>query len=101
LKSTGEEVRVSDHSQAITAAIVGAVSGAVVAYLLFTDKGRKLRRELEGVLEDTAAELNSLRATVEKTADLAIEGWKLLNDAIGESEPQPPRYSGPRQTAPF
>ena len=74
----------SDHSRAVTAAILGAVGGAVAAYLLFTDRGRTLRRELESAIDGTAAELNGLRESVQKTAGLAIDGWKLLTDVIGE-----------------
>jgi hypothetical protein len=92
---------VSDHSQAVATAVVGAVGGAIVAYLLFTDKGRKLRRELETVIEETAGELNNLRITVQKASDFALEGWKLLNDAFGEGSGEGTRYSGSRQSVPF
>jgi hypothetical protein len=89
------EARVSDHSRAVTAAILGAVGGAVAAYLLFTDRGRALRRDLESVVDGTAAELNSLRSAVQKTAGLASDGWKLLTDALGESADR--RVDGARQ----
>jgi hypothetical protein len=92
---------VSDNSRAIAAAVLGAVGGAVVGYLLFTDRGRALRRELESAIEGTTAEFNSLRSAVQKTADLATEGWKLLNDAVGEVSAEPPRFDRARQTAPF
>jgi hypothetical protein len=32
---------------------------------------------------------------------VANEGWKLLNEALGEAGQQPPRYPGTRQTSPF
>ena len=80
----------SDHSRAVTAAILGAVGGGVAAYLLFTDRGRALRRELEHAIEGTAAELNSLRGAVQKTAGLAIDGWKLLTEAVGEGSADRP-----------
>jgi hypothetical protein len=52
------------------------------------------------MLEDTVGELDSFRATVQKAADFAVEGWKLLNEAIGE-DADSHRYASPRQTAPF
>jgi hypothetical protein len=36
---------------------------------------------------------------VQKATGVASEGWKLLNDALGETE-QAPKFPG-RQTSPF
>ena len=89
------------NSQAITASIVGAVIGGVAGYLFFTDEGRRLRRQIEPALDDFARELNSFRATISKAAGVASEGWKLLNDAMGEGGRPPARYPSARQTSPF
>jgi gas vesicle protein len=89
------------NSQALTASIVGAVIGGVAGYLFFTDEGRRLRRQIEPALDDFARELNSFRATVSKAAGVASEGWKLLNDAVGEGGRPPVRYPSARQTSPF
>ena len=89
------------NSQAVTAAIVGAVIGGVAGYLFFTDEGRRLRRQIEPALDDFARELNSFRATVTKAVGVAGEGWKLLNDAMGEGGRPAARYPGARQTSPF
>ena len=90
------------NSRAVAAAMVGAVVGGVAGYLFFTDEGRRLRRQLEPALEDFARELNSFRATLNKAAGVASEGWKLLNDAMGESSQiVQPRYPSGRQTSPF
>ncbi len=88
------------NSRAVGAAIVGAVIGGMAGYLFFTQEGRRLRRQLEPALDDLARELNSFRSTVNKAAGVASEGWKLLNDAMGDTPPSA-RYSGPRQTSPF
>ena len=89
-----------NHSRELTATLAGAVIGGVAGYLFFTDRGRSLRRQLEPALEDFSRELMSFRATVQKAAGVANEGWKLLNDALGESQ-QAPRYAGPHQSSPF
>lgn len=89
------------NSQAITASIVGAVIGGVAGYLFFTDEGRRLRRQIEPALDDFARELNSFRATISKAVGVASEGWKLLNDAMGEGGRPPARYPSARQTSPF
>ena len=86
--------------KAVAATIVGAVIGGVAGYLLFTDRGRALRRQLEPALEDFMQELNSFRGTLQRASGVASEGWKLLNDALGEYPPQTRRYPA-GQTSPF
>jgi hypothetical protein len=89
-----------DNSRAMAATIVGAVLGGLAGYLFFTEHGRRIRRQLEPALEDFSRELMSFRATVQKAAGVANDGWKLLNEALGEQS-QRPRYSDPHQTSPF
>lgn len=87
-------------NRAMAATVVGAVIGGVAGYLFFTDHGRNVRRQLEPALEDFTRELISFRATVQKAAGVANEGWKLLNDALGDAG-QGPRYPTAHQTSPF
>jgi gas vesicle protein len=89
-----------DNSRAVAATLVGAVIGGVAGYLFFTDHGRSVRRQFEPALDDFARELMSFRSTVQKAAGVANEGWKLLNEALGEGA-QSPRYAAPRQSSPF
>ena len=88
------------NSQAMWAALAGAAIGGFAGYLLFTDEGRALRRKLEPALDDFTHELQAFRHTVERAAGVASEGWKLLNEALGDA-PAPTRFPGGRQTAPF
>ena len=90
-----------DNSHIVMATIGGAVVGAIAGYLLFTDHGRSLRRQLEPALDDFTRELHSFRATVQRAAGVANEGWKLLNEAIGDQPTQPPRYGVGGQSTPF
>jgi len=90
-----------NNSRAVAATVVGAVIGGMAGYLFFTERGRAMRREFEPALDDFARELMSFRATVQKAAGVANEGWKLLNDALGEGAQAPPRYAGAHQTSPF
>lgn len=91
-----------ENSRAMAAAIIGAVVGGLAGYLFFTDGGRRLRRQLEPALDDFARELNSFRATVNKAAGVANEGWQLLNEAMGDSgQAAQTRYPSARQTSPF
>src|SRR2546423_8821656 len=95
-----QEARVADTSRAVAATVVGAVIGGAAGYLFLTDHGRGIRRALEPALEDFARELNSFRSTVQKAAGVANEGWRLLNDALGETQPSR-RFPNAHQTSPF
>jgi len=92
---------VTDKSEALIATLLGAVVGGATGYLLFTDRGRVLRRQIEGSIESIAGELNSFRLTAQKAASVAIEGWKLVNDTLGDGGQSPTRYPSAHQTAPF
>jgi gas vesicle protein len=91
---------VTDNSRTIAATVVGAVAGGLAGYLFFTDKGRSVRRQLEPAFDDFARELTSFRRSIEKAAGAAGEGWKLLNEALGESGSSP-RYPTTHQTSPY
>lgn len=91
----------TERSQACLVSCVGAAIGAAAAYMFFTERGRQFRRRLEPALEDLARELNNFRGTVNKAAGVAGEGWKLLNEALGEGGSPSPRYGQPHQTSPF
>jgi hypothetical protein len=87
-------------NRAVAATVVGAVIGGIAGYLFFTDHGRSVRRQLEPAIDDFSRELMSFRATVQKAAGVANEGWKLLNDALGDGG-RVPRYPSAHQTSPF
>lgn len=92
----------TDNSRMMLATLVGAAVGGAVGYLFFTEHGRRLRRQLEPALEDVSRELSSFRGTVQKAAGVANEGWRLLNEALGEGgDRQPSRFPSPHQTSPF
>jgi gas vesicle protein len=80
--------------------MVGAVIGAAAGYMFFTDRGRDLRRQLEKALEALGPELSQFSGTINRTAGVANEGWKLLNEALGDSS-RAPRHINPHQTRPF
>jgi gas vesicle protein len=89
------------EDKAVIATVVGAVVGGAAGYLFFTERGRQFRRQLEPALDDLARELNSFRGTVQRAAGVASEGWKLLNDALGEAGTPPSQFPGAHQSSPF
>jgi gas vesicle protein len=94
------EAPVTDNSRTMALTIAGAVIGAAAGYILFTERGRELRKRFEPALDNLASELNSFRSTIEKAAGVANEGWKLLNEAM-ESGSQQSRYPTLHQKSPF
>ena len=90
----------TENSRAVAVTMAGAVIGGLAGYVLFTERGRALRRQVDPALDNFVREINSFRLTVEKAAGAANEGWKLLNDAM-DSGSQRPRYPTVHQTSPF
>ena len=88
-----------NNSSTTGATLAGAVIGAVVGYLFFSEQGRRVRQQIEPALDRVARELLSIRSTVQKASGVASEGWGLMNEILGETD-SPPRYPG-RQTSPF
>lgn len=88
-----------DRQRGMVAAVVGAVLGGVAGYVLFTERGRELRRQLEPALEEFGHELVQLRGTVNRAVGVASQGWHILDEAIGDRA----RTSFPsqHQTNPF
>lgn len=89
-----------NDSREMVATIVGAVIGGVAGFLFFTERGRRLRRQIEPALKDFSREFRSFRNTVQEAAGVAGEGWTLLNDALDEGGKAPARYPA-RQTPRF
>lgn len=90
----------TEKAQAVAATVIGAVLGGVAGYIFFTDHGRTMRRQLEPALDDISRELATFRGTLNRAMGVANEGWKVLNETLGEGGAHA-SYSTPRQTSPF
>ncbi len=91
----------NDQSRVFVATVAGAALGALVGYLYLTENGRRVRDELEPRLDEFAQEIRKLRSTVTKAQAVASEGWRSLNELIGERS-QGGQLSGTsRQSSPF
>ena len=89
----------TDRVCTVVAASAGAVVGACIGYMFFTDRGRAFRRELEPLLDEFADELNNFRNTAQKAANVANQGWRLVNETFGPAGSA--RFADPHQTTPF
>lgn len=88
-----------DRQRGVMAAVVGAVLGGVAGYVLFTERGRELRRQLEPALEEFGHELVQLRGTVNRAMGVASQGWHILDEAMGERSKG--SFPSHHQTNPF
>ncbi len=94
----------NERSRVFVASLAGAAIGGLVGYLYFTEGGQRLRDQLEPRLDEFANEIRRLRATVNKAQAVASEGWRSLNELIGERPQQAqsePMRSPARQSPAF
>jgi len=87
-----------DNSRIVTATLVGAAVGGAVGYLFFTEHGRTACGRMETALEGFSRDFTKFRNTVLQVAEVASEGWRLLNQAV-ESTRSTAYPAG--QTSPF
>jgi len=75
-----------ERSRVLLATCLGAVVGGVWGWLYMTEKGRRVREQIEPKLDDWMQELTRVRGTVEKARSVASEGWRSLNDVTGAAQ---------------
>jgi gas vesicle protein len=75
---------VDDRGRIGLAIGLGAVVGGAVGYLLFTDRGRELRENLEPRLQDLLTEIDQLTRTFERARAAAVEGWQSFSNLTQE-----------------
>jgi hypothetical protein len=89
----------TEKTCSVIGATAGAAIGACIGYMFFTARGRAFRRELEPLLDELADELGHFRGTAVKAANVANQGWRLINDTFGAAGGG--RIADPHQTTPF
>ena len=72
-----------ERSRVLLATMIGAVAGGVWGWLYMTERGRRVRSQIEPKLDDFMRELANVRGTVEKARTAANEGWRSLNEMAG------------------
>ena len=79
----------SEQYRICAGATLGALVGAAVAYLFFTDDGRVVRDRIEPAIDEAMAEFQKFRGTIEKIGSMANEGIRALNE-FQMARAQPP-----------
>jgi hypothetical protein len=95
-----KEVEVDERSRVLWATLAGALAGGVVGYLYLTEGGRRLRDQLEPRLDDLMREMRRLQGTVQKARAAVDEGWRSLNEVVGEAD-RADEWQGQGQNTPF
>jgi len=75
---------VNDRSVIAVSILVGAALGGAAGFLLLTDRGRRLRRELGPQLDELVAEARRLQEVVARVRETAAEGWRSVADFVGD-----------------
>lgn len=75
------------ETSVITATVIGALVGSIAGYLLFTERGKALRRRLEPALEEFAREISGFRSSAQRIAGIATEGWNVLKQGTDQGVP--------------
>jgi hypothetical protein len=63
---------------------MGAVIGGMWGWLYLTEKGRRVRDQIEPKLDNFISEMTRVRGTVEKARSAANEGWRSLGEMAGK-----------------
>jgi gas vesicle protein len=75
---------VNERGMMVVGAILGAAAGAAVGFLLFTERGRQLREDLEPELDTIFREAGRLKAAFEQVRD----GVSALRSDTAEAWPR-------------
>ena len=70
----------SEQSQVVAGAIVGALVGAAASYLFFTEGGRSYRERIEPAVDDLRREFSRFQKSLEKLGEMANEGLRVVSE---------------------
>ena len=70
----------SEQSQVMAGAVVGALSGAAAAYIFMTESGRAFRERREPTHDSLHDDFTRFRGTIQKLGEMANEGMRVVNE---------------------
>jgi hypothetical protein len=75
---------VSDQSRIALSVLAGAVIGGVAGFLMFTERGRRFRDEIQPQLDQLAREMQNLQELTLRVRDTATDSWRQVESFVGE-----------------
>lgn len=79
-----------ERSKVLMTTLLGAVLGGLVGCLYLTDRGRRVRGQLEPLLDTVVDELQEARRTVERARAAVAEGRRVMDEIVHPPPAQPP-----------
>jgi gas vesicle protein len=79
----------NERTAVILGAALGAAAGAFAGYLFLTERGRRLRKDLEPRLEALLNDAGRVRDAFERARSAAGEGWRAVSEGESQGEPWP------------
>lgn len=73
-----------DRDRVLFGVVLGAVAGGVAGYLLFTERGRRMRAEFEPMVGDLARDVTHLQELMSRVRDTAGDGWRQMETLVGD-----------------
>lgn len=74
----------SDRSRIAMSILAGAAIGGIAGFLMFTERGRRVRSEIQPHLDDLSREVQNLQELALRVRDTATESWKQMETFVGE-----------------
>jgi hypothetical protein len=84
---------VNDSNRIAFTILAGAVIGGFAGFLLFTDRGRRLRMELQPRLDDVAREMRGIQELAVQLRATANESWRQLESFVAELGQKGPPFA--------
>jgi gas vesicle protein len=75
---------VTDQSRIALSVLAGAVIGGVAGFLMFTERGRQARAEIQPQLEELAREMQNLQELAMRVRATATDSWKQMEAFVSE-----------------
>lgn len=71
-----------ERSQVLLSTLLGATVGAILGGLYLTERGRRVREQIDPALDGFVTEIERVRGTVDKARAAAQEGRRAFDDAM-------------------
>jgi hypothetical protein len=79
-----EEVDMDDRTRIALSVGLGGLVGGLAGYLLWTERGRTMRTQLEPRLDELIGEAQRLGSAFDRTRRALEDGWKSFNQLVQE-----------------
>ena len=64
------------------ATVIGAVAGGLIGCLYLTDRGRRVRGQIEPMVDTVIEELQQVGQTLDKARTAAVEGRRVVDEVL-------------------